>query len=241
MRPGGTGRETCTGGREREIGEGRGGKEGPEAMASASLDPSVRPYLDLLPERVQTPRDARTGSRRLELDRRVGEALDKLETTAERAQFLRRLHTLHRMLYEPPHRQLPCSSRVPRGWECVELKKPMTFFKVTAVVGTELRSVFDARTGYQLGRNALSSRGACSWPPLEACFFAHLTEEGAVRCDFPSSSKARLKPRILLQVECAGPGYRRGDKFAFESCRVLQILRPEDAQRLVHSEPAAAA
>ena len=139
-------------------------------------------------------------------------------------------------LYEPPSRQLPCESRVPRGWECVELRTPQMFFKVAAVVGSDLNSVYDARTGYQLGRNALSNRGACSWPPFESCFFVHLHEEGAVRCRFPDKSKALHNPRILLQVECQGPGYRKGAKFAFMACRVVRILRPEDAQRLVHTE-----
>lgn len=71
--------------------------------------------------------------------------------------------------------------------------------QVVAAHKGRLCSIFDGTTEYHMGKWLVAKRGT-SWPPLDACYYAHSTPEAAVAAMFPRSSKLFKAPRVLLQV-----------------------------------------
>lgn len=111
-------------------------------------------------------------------------------------------------LVRPEPRILYC---LPEGWQASTLSAPSFYYKVVAVVGERMLSVFDGLTEYELGRTLSSRRGVgrpLGWPPLDCCFYAYSTPEQAVNTEFPRNSALRTAPKLLIQVLAEGRAYR---------------------------------
>uniref|UniRef100_A0A061S4G8 Uncharacterized protein n=1 Tax=Tetraselmis sp. GSL018 TaxID=582737 RepID=A0A061S4G8_9CHLO len=100
---------------------------------------------------------------------------------------------------------------LPSGWEALTLEKAELFYKVVAIVGDRMFSVFDGLTEYRLGHRLSSRRGVgepLGWPPVDSCYFASSTPEQAVNTEFPRNSALLAAPKLLIQVQAEGRAYK---------------------------------
>ncbi|GFR40007.1 hypothetical protein Agub_g542 [Astrephomene gubernaculifera] len=95
------------------------------------------------------------------------------------------------------------------GWRTVDLEEPITLYVVGASVRGELVSLHDdQQLKYAIGRWTHSKHGACSWPPMYACFYGHqLRGQAMTAVSLPKKSKLQDAPKVLIQVEAKGKSY----------------------------------
>lgn len=94
------------------------------------------------------------------------------------------------------------------------------YFKIVALDGDRLLSIYDGQTEYKLGAT-MRERAR---QEHQGGFYCYASRAQAECADLPDDSAAANLPRVLLRVRAAGPYCRYGDKLAFSQLTPLEVI-----------------
>ncbi|GAX78036.1 hypothetical protein CEUSTIGMA_g5478.t1 [Chlamydomonas eustigma] len=119
-------------------------------------------------------------------------------------------------------------------WGHVYLSMAHTFYKVVAAVGDRFLSVYDGSTPYCLGRWTCAKQGGASCPPLSACLYAFSNADEAANATFPSWSRLKRFPKVVIEVRAEGHSFMNKDvqgMWALSKVRMVSIVTALTAVR----------
>eukprot|EP00878_Enallax_costatus_P014119 GHUV01014768.1.p1 GENE.GHUV01014768.1~~GHUV01014768.1.p1 ORF type:complete len:166 (+),score=39.23 GHUV01014768.1:253-750(+) len=134
----------------------------------------------------------------------------------------------------------PSRLYLPEPWQPVEIKNPVTMYKVLAAQDGKFTSVYDKAVQYvpqQWTYARSGSSSGCGWPPLWSCMYAYQDKHQARETVFPRGSQQQHGARVLVRVQVKGKGYQHPDGRVAVSAlyveKVLEYVPKGPADRLI--------